>query len=341
MISETGLRQLVQLVHSEPELAGCIVVFYGNNECRVIGHPFCANPNSENVAVVIEELNLPDRRDGEAMLRASRVLSGTPKGAATNPIIKNRSKIAPELIGAGASCGLAFVATLGVFAGVATEIPTGGASTFLTVASWAGFGTASIQCANGLVRVGAMFSDLDGDTLDSWDNGDGMGNVIYKYGILVVDAIGIASAVGSLPFAYKNLWAVIERQRAFVARGLSFEALKRMSRAERLKAIAQCLKDAGRSPEGAAALRKAASDAKIAAKTLEGARGGLSVNHADTLRRIISDATAKRLSAGARDVIANVLGIGVSASPSDWTGSGSGSLNWVVHLLDAGAPKLN
>jgi hypothetical protein len=110
-----------------------------------------------------------------------------------------------------------------------------------------------------------MFSDLDGDSLERADNGDGRLNALYKYGMLLVDAIGIASAVGSLPFAYKNLWAIIERQKAFVARGLSLAALKRMSRAERLKAIAQCLMEAGRSPEGAAALQPMVQQAQACA----------------------------------------------------------------------------
>ena len=59
------------------------------------------------------------------------------------------------------------------------------------------------------------------------------------------------------------------------------------------------------------------------------------------MRRIISDETARRLTASARDVIANFLGMGVSSTPSEWTGSGSGSMNWVIHLLDAGAPKIH
>jgi hypothetical protein len=186
-----------------------------------------------------------------------------------------------------------------------------------------------------------IFSDVNGDSLERADNGPGVLNALYKYGILLVDAAGVAAAVASLPFALKNLWAVIERQKTFIARGLSFAALKRMNRVERLQVITECLRDAGRSPEGAAALRQAAVDAKIAVKTLEGGRGGLSVNHSETLRRIISDETARRLTASGRDIIANFLGVGVSATPSEWTGSGSGSLNWVIHLLDAGAPRIN
>jgi hypothetical protein len=39
------------------------------------------------------------------------------------------------------------------------------------------------------------------------------------------------------------------------------------------------------------------------------------------------------------DSFMGVSHIGLSATPARWTGSGSGSVNTVIHLLDAGTPN--
>jgi hypothetical protein len=106
-----------------------------------------------------------------------------------------------------------------------------------------------------------------------------------------------------------------------------------------LRAIAECFEDAARTPEGRAALVAAAREADVGAQTLQ-RTSSLSVNHAATLRRIIADETVRRLSASIRDVVSGVLGIGGSATPDRYVGSASGSVSYVINLLDAGAPNL-
>jgi hypothetical protein len=86
---------------------------------------------------------------------------------------------------------------------------------------------------------------------------------------------------------------------------------------------------------------KAAKDAQISARTLTFAREGLSVRHATTLRKIISEETVRRLHAGLLNVGSNIGGIGFSATEQKHTGSGSGSVNWLIHLLDAGEPNFD
>jgi hypothetical protein len=65
------------------------------------------------------------------------------------------------------------------------------------------------------------------------------------------------------------------------------------------------------------------------------------VNHAATLRRIISDETVRRLSSSVRDVISGMVGVGASTAPDRLVGSASGSVSYVINVLDAGAPNLN
>jgi len=132
MISDDVLQRAVYKIHACPELAGCIVGYWGDGVCRTIGYPYCVTPNSENVAVIIEEVALPPQ---------TTVQPATAIAAPPPPQVKgalNSTKLWPELIGAGASCALFGVSAAGVVGGVAGEIPTDGAATLLIVASWVG-----------------------------------------------------------------------------------------------------------------------------------------------------------------------------------------------------------
>jgi hypothetical protein len=97
------------------------------------------------------------------------------------------------------------------------------------------------------------------------------------------------------------------------------------------------MEEASRTPEGRAALIAAAREAGIGAKSLQRA-SGLSVRNANTLVRIVSDETVKRLRYSLLEVAGAVGGIGASATPASLTGSASGSVNWIINVIDAGAP---
>jgi hypothetical protein len=327
MIPENVLNQAVWRIHSVPDLAGCIVGYHGNGVCRTIGYPSCVTPNSENVAVIIEEVVLTT--PVAAVSATAQPVVASPQARS---IVTNRSKIGAELAGTGASCGLTLMSAAGVVAGVAGEVPTGGMSTILLVASWSGLMMGAVQCGNGLVRVGAALADLDGDTLDRWDRNSG-----YSTIILIVDAIGVAGSLASLPFAVRNAWAVVTRLKALKGLDLSMEALRRLNRTERFKLIARLFNEASRIPEGAHALVDAAREVHIGARVFQRA-STLSVNHSATLVKIIRDATVKRLHWSLLEVFAGVAGNVLSATPAELTGSGSGSINWVINLIDAGSP---
>ena len=329
MASEKVLRMIVRKIQANPELAGCVIGYRGGGQCRVIGYPSCVTPNSENVAVVIEEVYVPSAP------RAAYRAASSPSIPAVSPrrFATNYSKLGPELIGTGASCGLAVVSGLGIAVGAASEVPTGGASTLLVIASWTGLVTGGIQCLNGLVRIGVALVDLEGDSLEAWDD-----NQIYATSMLLVDGIGIAGAASSLPFAVRELWAVTARLRAFRSLDLSFEALKRMNRVGRMQTLSKLFREASRTEAGAKELVTAARQAQIAARTMQ-RPGSLSVRHAETLREIISRATVHRMELALRDVLGNAAGMALSATPASLSGSGSGSVRHVIHLLDGGQPN--
>jgi hypothetical protein len=327
VIPEELLRRMVWKIQTTRGLEGCIVGLYAAQSCRVIGHPSCVTPNSENVAVVIEEILLPA---SDTTLSPARGASAPNVDA--QEFVKNRTKLGPELVGAGLSCSLAFISGLGVLGSLAAEVPTAGTSTFVLVASWTGFVTGAIQCANGAVRVGSALTHLDGNSLDLMDQ-----NKKYQVAMLLVDAIGVASAVTALPYAIGKMWAVFTRLRAFNAARLSFDALRRMNRLQRLQAISSVFEDSTKSGEGVVEIVTAAKEAQLAARTMQRA-SGISVNHAATLYRIVEQETVRQLQASIKEVVASMSGLAVSATPAALTGSGSGSLNWIINILDAGRP---
>lgn len=62
----------------------------------------------------------------------------------------------------------------------------------------------------------------------------------------------------------------------------------------------------------------------------------LSAAHSAKMTKIISVETTRRLTASLRDVLlGGVGGLGASASPRQYTGSASGSINWLINLVDA------
>jgi len=79
------------------------------------------------------------------------------------------------------------------------EIPTGGASSFLVLASWAGMASSALLCANGIARLSQIALHPTSNTLQDWDS-----NTLYSVGILFVDAAGVASGIATLPFAMRN-----------------------------------------------------------------------------------------------------------------------------------------
>jgi hypothetical protein len=326
MIPEDALKKIVWQIHSLPDLAGCAVGYYGDGMCRTIGYPSCVTLNSQNVAVVIEEVETP--RPIEVKSTTPVVAPPQAKATATN-----RSKIGAELVGAGAACGMLLVSAAGTVGGAALEIPTGGASTVLLVAGWFGMGASIIQCGNGLIRVGAAIADLDGDTLERWDRNTG-----YTTTILIVDAIGVAGTLASLPFAIRNMWATVTRMRGLSGMDLSIEALRRLNRTERFQVISRLFLDASKTPEGAKALVEAAREASIGARVFQ-RTSELSVRHSQTLVRIVREETIHRLHWSILNIFNSVAGVAVSGTPASLTGSGSGSVNWLIHVIDAGTPN--
>jgi hypothetical protein len=286
MIPQSVLQQLVNEIHSIPELNSCVIGYQGGNQSRVLHHGYPFTPAFGQCCVVIEEVVSPDagmtKNTQRFVDRPSSVVAGNQA-----PQITNRSRLGRELAGAGLSCTFAAGAAVGVAGSVAAEVPTAGGSTFLLVLAWGGFITSGASCLNGLVRVGMAVSEPDGNSLQDLD-----GSTVYTAVTLINDGVGMAMGVGSLGVAGKNLFAVLSRQNAFTSRGLTQASLKAMNRAERGGVIREAVEQASRTPSGRKAILDAAKNSKVGERALQ--HGGMSVRNAASMTKMISEETTRR-----------------------------------------------
>jgi hypothetical protein len=131
----------------------------------------------------------------------------------------------------------------------------------------------------------------------------------------------------------RNLWAVLSRQRSFAARGLTFESLKAMNRTGRMQVIQEAVEEASRTPEGRQALIQAARESGVGSKSIQ-STAGLSVLNAERMVKVVTDETIRRLRLSLSEVGGSMMGIGASATPAKLTGSASGSVNWIINVID-------
>lgn len=121
MISEQLLREMVRRIHACPELNGCRIGLYGNYQCRVLHHGYNVGLNSERVIIIIEEVETDDATVLRDLRQWATAAGGSPAGSPNPLVVTNRSRLGPELIGAGLSCGLTVVSFLGVAGGIAGD----------------------------------------------------------------------------------------------------------------------------------------------------------------------------------------------------------------------------
>ncbi|MFO0850868.1 MAG: hypothetical protein U0871_20270 [Gemmataceae bacterium] len=322
--TDAQLNRIVGAVYTESELYGCMVGYQGGGSSRVLHYGMAPSVNWGRVVTVIESV------DTIGPMPAPPAATD-PTDPGPPPKISNRSVFGKELLGAGLSCGLTVLSGMAVIGGAAAEVPTGGASTALVVLGWGGLVTSSIQCGNALVRVGTALADPDDNTLQRWDD-----NKVYSGIILAVDGAGVVFSVVSLPFAVRNLLAVLERRGGMVAAA----QLEKMTREERRKAIQKAVNEASKSPDGRKAVKEALEKAGLKPGQVGATFAGKAGNaeRAAVVSRVLTEETARRLSSSIRDVVGGFGGLAASATPSGYVASASGSLNALIVHVFPGSP---
>ena len=149
----------------------------------------------------------------------------------------------------------------------------------------------------------------------------------------------MGAGLASLGPNVKNLLAVLERRGGLP----TAQALAKMGRETRAKAIQDALNQARRNPESAKILDHALKDA-LSSKTVRRVAKNaiIAARNATVVSDVIADETARRLSRAIIDVISAVDSPIASGLPSKWVGSASGSVNaaggQLIHVvgLDVG-----
>jgi hypothetical protein len=322
-LNKTQLDNLIDAIHEQNELAGVIVGLYSGQMCSV------AYPGDKvalpywDVAVIIEEVDAGGR---------SVIVPINPTDMQAPGLVTNRSRMWAEFRGAGLNCTFTVAAGVAVAGAAAAELPSGGTSTFILVASWTGLVTSGLQCVNGIVRSVAAVTNPDSDSLAQWDE-----NSLYSVSFLIVDAIGVVAALITLRPAIKNLIAVLQRSGGLA----STEALGAMGRAARAKAIRDALAQASRNGDSAKVLQQALKSAGITAGTVARVARSevIAARNAKVIAEAISRETARRLIRAVIDVLASADSPIVSSMPATWVGSASGSVNKAIEVAkNATAP---
>jgi hypothetical protein len=323
MIPDAKLQEIVRAIHAEKDFYGCIIGYYGENQSQVLHEGIVPAIAYSKVVVIIELTPLVDVGPMSPDLPAEMT-----EVEVVPPIVTNKSRLVPELVGAVASCGLTGLSALGMVAGAAAEVPTGGASTALVILGWTGVATSGLQCINGIVRSAEAIANPDSDSLEQWDKND-----VYKWSFLIIDGVGVATSVVGMAAGMKNLWAILERRGGLMAA----DKMANLSRAERAEAVRRAIAQASQTPEGKAAVAKALKEAKLKPNQVKQAmtRGVSTVRLSKKAMAAVSADAASRVFKSTRDILAGVAGLGVSASSSKYTGSGSGSLNAIImHFVE-------
>lgn len=355
MIDPATLQRAVAAIHSIPELDGCMIGLQGDGMSRVLDPGSPTNPNFGSVLVIIEEV--PGRGTAPLVVAPPRISAGGPRvgtgtaapaqpsggGGGPTPT-PNRTRLGAELVGAGLNCTFAVIAGAGVVGSLLAEVPTAGASTVMLWVSGVGFATSAAQCGNGLVRSYQAAFNPDDNSLERWDN-----NNVYAGVFLVIDAVGVATSVASLPSATRRLLQILERRGSLV----TAEALATMGRERRIAALRQAWNQAAGSPEGRQALQQALREAGLSPRDAQrlmnmantGRQATVLGRNSEAVRRVLDARMAREVYRTMAETLSGVGGILASASPATYTGSASGFLNWagghmVVHLIGT-APASN
>lgn len=332
MNEQMFIRRMITVIDSFPKLKGCLIGYHDGMQSRLLRETVIKPiPEiSSEFAVLLEKYETSDPLVLADAQRWVETPGGSPENA-PNPMMINRSKFVAEATGANISCIVAVVSFGGVAASLAGEIPSFGLSSFLLAASWVSFASSAIQCVNGLVRSGADYVGGD-EVLTEWDN-----NYIYKNATFLVDYVGVSTSVVSLSAAAKDIWLAARLDQMLAAKGLNFIKLKILPKPQQKEILLPALKELMKTRQGRAIVAKQFRQANAAhasdmLKVINNSSG-----------RVIDSGTVKRIAESLRKVGTDVVTSGgtilASSTESANTGSASGSVNWLIHIIEDSSEK--
>lgn len=321
------LQKMLAKIDLIPQMRGCSVGYYGNNYSKMLRVAVsntttdAAESNKDSVGIIIERSEISDPLVINNLQQWSESPGGSSENA-PNPIAVDRSKLVPELVGLGLSCGLVAVSAVGLVGGAAGEIPSAGLSSFIVAASWVGFTASAAQCMNAVGRVGANVIGGD-ETLTEWDN-----NNVYKNVTFLVDYVGVNTSLVSFSGAARDLWLMARMDETLAVKGLSFYTFKTLPKPKQVLIAQSALEDLAKTPRGRALLLKQAREVTASVFVMPPPRV-----------KVINPAAIKQIADSISDLLTSAGTVAASSTESKYTGSASGSVNWLIHLIETKQTK--
>jgi hypothetical protein len=304
-----------------PQLNGMPIIYFSNGRSTFLAG---TKSSADKGFVAIEAVYDSAPATQKNSQAHASMKSGVPHGGPA-PIVTNLSQLGPELIGLGISLAFTVVSAVGVAGGVAAEVPTGGASTVIVVASWTGLVTAGIQSANAAYRVGLILSDPHSNSLAKLDE-----NADYSKAILIVDGLGVVSGFAALPFTVKAMWPSLKQLMKLRKITITEEAFAKMNRVERGRLVRSVLEQSKKDPAAKIHLKELAKSLGMKTATLD-RDGSLSKKNAVILSQTIGKQASTKVKDAIKSYKWSAAGAGASAMPSSLVGSASGSVNYSIN----------
>ena len=328
MLSDYSQRQIVDAIYRLPELWGCVIIYLGNNQSKILssgyayrtnltmspfGSPqttYTSNSNSK-IIIVIEDLDEP--------------MATTPK-----PVIKENQQFqGSELKGTVINCAFAAVSLVGVIGGGASEPLTFGLSSAVVVAGYAGLVSSGAQCLNSVARTTVAYAAPNDNSLERWDS-----NTYYSFFTNAIDVVGVVTGVVGVAGAAREIKTFLRIKNLLA----SEEELNAMTRAQKIEAFNSGLKRASQEENIAKELKKILDQMGRAGNRMARGNPVIIRRELSNFTRTVSDATANALSRNAKSIVLTSINLGLNGAPATFAGGASGTLNklgnMVIHIIE-------
>jgi hypothetical protein len=317
VISQTTLTRIKDAINRFPELMGCRIGFHGNLRSAMVDKGNSGSPNYK-IIIIIEE--------SEADLGLDFIPRRTPIQLPEPQKKLNKTVVGAELRGAALNCTFAAVTAATMAGSAVAEVPSGGLSTVLLVASWTGLITQSIQCGNGIARVVEAYNNPDDNSLEraEKDRFDPNSDSTYTK---IMDLVDIAGLVSVLP---GTATAAISIRKMLMLRGAlpAEELMMKMTNAQKIEAYQNAAMRVSKNPSAKAEFYEILKS--LGKRTISRMEQGNEIIIKRSMvaaGKLVSEHTLRELTKNTREILITSLELTVNAMPKEYVGSASGFLN--------------
>jgi hypothetical protein len=181
MVPQTLLTQLTRFFRHNPNTAGCLIGFEGNNTSRVLYEGNRLTGNYHSTMIVIEAIESRQPPGFNIQLQSD---------AEVPAYLRNRSRLLPEVLGAGANCAFTAVAAGAMIAAAPLLATPLGIIVILALVT--NFQVNLLQCGIGAFRLSEIIRAPDENSLQRMDS-----NPSYQTATTTLSAIDVGTSLGA------------------------------------------------------------------------------------------------------------------------------------------------